>query len=475
MDKLNSLISHLYDFEIKKVIENIKAHSSIVSLTSDFMGSISNSVAADLSVLWMQCIKLENQYIKRTKGEEYNGSIYTLLLEDDKYRKLFLSKYRNLSKISSARIINIESFMFDLIDFIVEDLSELSLNFGIENLNIGEFNFLGDSHFGGRKTLRIMVDNKNLIFKPRSTLPEEFFNCIAKLTELNTYKVLTKADHGWCQYLDHDAVAINESVHYYLGAMQALTHFTSTKDAHKENIIIHNSKPYLIDAECTINCSLDITNRRFYNSNNIYDYGIIPFYWKENNYSNRNVSYLGNLYAGLDVNIEDVNLWRQEFIEGYSGTYNLLINNFTYIESIISHYCQDMSSRIVLRNTSFYSTLLRLIHNPVYMFKNRNSVVLEVKGRLYRKGLPQELISYETSSLLNGDIPYFYSPICQNKIIAYSHQNVFLPFKNNLLDTFMAGYNKENYISQMKKQKEILGVYFDVECIKRKGLQNERQ
>ncbi|EGI5923997.1 DUF4135 domain-containing protein, partial [Salmonella enterica subsp. enterica serovar Colindale] len=238
-----------------------------------------------------------------------------------------------------------------------DDFNELKLTFGINSLNVGEFENLGDRHFGGQRTLRVNLDDVDIIFKPRSTTPESFLNCVVALTELDKYKVLEKEDHGWCQYLPHDDIEVNESLHFYLGAMQALVHVTSTKDTHKENIVIHNSRPYLIDAECTISCSMDITNNRFYYSNNIYDYGIIPFYWKDVDYCNRNVSYLGWLYSGLKFYNDDINLWRQEFLDGFISTYTRLINELDYFECIINHYSNNLNSRIVLRNTSYYSSL----------------------------------------------------------------------------------------------------------------------
>jgi lantibiotic modifying enzyme len=106
------------------------------------------------------------------------------------------------------------------------------------------------------------------------------------------------------------------------------------------------------------------------------------------------------------------------------------------------------------------------------MSKDLMNIELELKARLYRKGVSQEIISCEVDSLLNNDIPYFYSPVCQNIIVCHSDKKINIPFKNNLFNIFSTSLNKKNLNVQMKKQVEIINIYFDAECFQRKGCNN---
>lgn len=475
MDESVDLIKILYKDNIDRITSAFNVRANGIRLTTDFYQSLHNEMCSVLSPFLKQALVLEKCYIARVKGRDNCNDVFNMLTTDKDYHDLFFTKYHFLNDFFERKFKEFENFLFFLFDCIANDFIELKCRFGINTLNIGAITFLGDSHFGNQRTLKIDIDNITLIFKPRSVVAEDFLNKIVGLTELDAYTVLSKGSYGWCRYIEHKVPCMDEECHYNLGVLQAISFVTMTKDMHKENIVFDGSQPYIIDGECIMSCSVDISQRSFYPSNNVNDYGMLPFYWKETDKNIRSSSVLGVFYNQKKFSVKEMNSFRKAFISGFSNSSSTLIKNLELIKLQLSNYATSLRSRIVLRNTAYYASLLKLAFHPVYLMKPKADLELELKRRLYREGIQSDVIDYECQTLLNGDIPYFYCNVEGNSIFAGGHKKIVMSTKNNLKEIFASTLNRHSLMQQINRQVNIINLYFDVECFNRKGINNETE
>ncbi|MFU8871765.1 type 2 lanthipeptide synthetase LanM family protein [Micromonospora sp. SL4-19] len=116
----------------------------------------------------------------------------------------------------------------------------------------------GDPHRDGRRVLVATFDSGlRLVYKPRPVAVEaRFQQLLAWLnergTDLHTFTVLPRGDHGWAEYVESSAPTTPAGQHRFArryGALLALLQAVGATDCHRENVLVHGEHPVLVDLE----------------------------------------------------------------------------------------------------------------------------------------------------------------------------------------------------------------------------------
>ncbi len=120
----------------------------------------------------------------------------------------------------------------------------------------------GDVHRRGSSVCRVDVhDAPSVFYKPRSlAVDEQFAGFLNRFNEdspnaLRTPRTLSRADHGWAEYVvPRTCAAPQEVARFYwrTGALLALVHALRGTDFHHENIIAAGEHPVLVDLEALL-------------------------------------------------------------------------------------------------------------------------------------------------------------------------------------------------------------------------------
>ncbi|MEH1016379.1 type 2 lanthipeptide synthetase LanM family protein [Micromonospora sp. CPCC 206060] len=119
---------------------------------------------------------------------------------------------------------------------------------------------LGDSHAGGRSpAILTFTDGRRVVYKPRDPAAEVAFSGFlawlgdtAPELDLTASAILPRAGYGWTAYVDgRPLTSVDEARTFYRrqGALLALLHALHATDMHYENVIAQGAMPVAVDVE----------------------------------------------------------------------------------------------------------------------------------------------------------------------------------------------------------------------------------
>ncbi len=122
---------------------------------------------------------------------------------------------------------------------------------------------LSDPHEGGRSVLIVTFDARHrLVYKPRPIGLERYFadlqewiNRQGGLQPLRVLKLVTRATHGWLEFVEPAPCRDRAAVRRYYqrcGMLLCLLYAVNGSDFHKENLIAVGEHPVLIDMEALL-------------------------------------------------------------------------------------------------------------------------------------------------------------------------------------------------------------------------------
>lgn len=157
--------------------------------------------------------------------------------------------------------------------------AELARRFGADRAAIGAFlgtaageltavSFgQGDTHRAGRSVARLSLDDRALIYKPRSLAVDaaldRFLEVVFQPGELGSGgvhqrhrirvpRVLARDGYGWSEFVEHRHCRTPEELHSYytgIGHWLAIARLFGTTDLHAENLIAAGPHPVIVDCE----------------------------------------------------------------------------------------------------------------------------------------------------------------------------------------------------------------------------------
>ncbi|WP_421091240.1 type 2 lanthipeptide synthetase LanM [Pseudochrobactrum sp. MP213Fo] len=314
---------------------------------------------------------------------------------------------------------------------------------------VTDITFVGDPHRGMQQTARITFVNekrniRTIYYKPRNLAIDagfiafvEWWNEHAPIKHL-VPNVLLREGYGWAQGVEQKACADENEVQYYYrcyGSLVALTHIFGATDLHKENIVAAGQYSVIVDSETLFSCLLE-DEKNSPRISHLYASLLLPAHQQGGAID---ISPLTSQTADkIDIEVM-VNPQRREsntrleprklvmeqcncevrlgetpisdfssydvcLINGMNQTFAFILDNRDTVFEKLKHSMQGVTTRIIFRATSNYSTLLNNSWHPDAMIRREANCELL---KLANPSLSPDILKAEFEQLQNGDIPYF--------------------------------------------------------------------
>lgn len=423
-----------------------------------FFKGISEEIYHSLSIIANRILINEIHLCKaelkgKTKDEQYDYYI-THFLNDPSYITELFQFYPMLLRCILEKICLLLKFFYEFLNNFKKDLPYICTLMSLVSIEILHFKMVGDTHNGGRATLKVYLDNKkNIYYKPRNLkaakiyyeLANELFSA-CKLTSLD-YQILDRKTYGWEREIVYKPCSsIDELKRFYIrmGIHIMLSYILDIQDLHYENLIAQGEYPIFIDIEVLCgnlrNYRKDMSSdekAKWILDSSVLGNGIIP----QDDSSNSlfcALSGKGNQKTDLkvikiinaktsDIKCEYVNAvtpdglnaptlnsqtlpWNQflpEIYVGFTNAYQYVLKNKESFTSKI----QTFNGRILMNHTQNYSKLLQLSYRPNFMTDGGARQLILSKSYPLHISIEQKLkkliFESELHDLINGDIPYF--------------------------------------------------------------------
>ncbi|USB33643.1 type 2 lanthipeptide synthetase LanM [Paenibacillus sp. YPG26] len=394
-----------------------------------------------------------------TKEERYSFFDDEILGNEEGFFEI-LEEYPEMLSLIVLNFNQIAEQHYHILTSIINDYTDLKNTFFQVDFVITGYKFgFGDSHNNGKSVVIVETNMGNLVYKPKTLYIEQHFNELLEWInsksshlhqQLRYPKVICRQGYGWQEYMDNEELDGLESAHdfYYRQGMNiALMYILNANDFHYENLIAHGAYPVLVDIETFFSNIVpqeeeDELSRSYQTSvlstmmlpmdfGEILDFEISGLSGKEgqvsslysslklvNNKSDEMqfvqqpfiVDGKSNIPVFEGQRIEAVN-YIEEICEGFSYCYNLIRNaKGEFVDAI--HMFKDDTIRVVLRATQTYSEFLSMSRYPKYLVspdkrKELFNLLYEHQTDKFRL----DIIHEEIRSLVNDDVPYFYTSI----------------------------------------------------------------
>ena len=133
----------------------------------------------------------------------------------------------------------------------------------------------GDSHNNGQSVAIITIKNgkheiTRIVYKPKNLLVDKTFqkgiedlSSLNEMPKLKTFKILNKANYGFCEFVTHEYSDSSklDLFYYNAGRLMAILHVFGATDCHHENLICSGNQLVMIDMETILEADHKITSK----------------------------------------------------------------------------------------------------------------------------------------------------------------------------------------------------------------------
>lgn len=351
------------------------------------------------------------------------------------------------------------------IDMIFSDLSndvdKLEEVFGgLGNLRRIQLS-MGDTHKG--KSVSILEFEKRvLVYKPREmSVDKEIYDILTSIIQSNKLnssrtryiiapKILIQDSHSWQEFIPSYQNSNNDEMQAFLynaGVFLAIFYLLGVGDLHFENVICSVGTPVFTDLEAFVSPPREDYEGLDQNKvvgRSVLGSALLPLYnptlglnlsglFTETQ-SSDNMKYkalqiidgqLGyvEMQGGISLDKNQEQL-KQRFlhkpgmykylIQGLVDTLNLMKDDRKLVWSYITNSkLPDLNARVLLRHTTIYSKFIEASRAPEYLMNNskRKKLFNLLKANFELGKFGYLRVNSEIKSMLEGDIPVFYTPI----------------------------------------------------------------
>lgn len=450
---INEKISSYFD-SVKNFIEEI-----IYYMHEEILQVSKKTIEYEFSIKY-----LENKYqINRMIKNKYDMSI-------------FMDKYKNLIVIIDNIIEQSILCYQKIIRRYLKDIPMLiERNFiDEESIKIKSIKFVGDRHNGGERVAILETISNKIVYKPRSLEPDKIFEKIIILLndtlEEERYKniyprTIDCGNYGWVEFINvQKQLSMNkEDFAAKLGVITAIFQVFNTSDIHEDNILIYGDYPVVIDLETIAQNTLYEDKLKTYSSG-ILDSLIIKSFSRKNHIfrtreANRIFNKEQNKYKNILLRNETIPLfiiddYIEYFFDGYEKGIRFILLRKSEVIELINQY-KNCKIRFIPRNTAFYQNLLNIITNPI-LYRDFK-ICQEFLRILLEDSRLNRIVDYEIRSLLNNDIPYFYTRI--NSVNLYHIEGIIHNFFKMTTETIIKSNIEKISLEGLATQKKIIRDY----------------
>jgi len=514
-NELHTICQDFLDYAYNIVTNYLKSINFKFSFSIDEVAdNLINQLENTLSIYTSRATILDIN-LKRDEGlldgdnSENRFSDYIEQAQSVKFKVNFFEKYpvlaRNLSITTIYFINNIKTVLNHLND----DIEKLRNHFKnkLEVLEVIEFGE-GDTHSFGKSVCKLKFQDQTLIYKPKNLeINKSFDEFITRFNQYsNNHKIknpdyLLIHDHcyeSFVEYLPCHNTDDLADYYYNFGKLLSVVYYLNGTDMHMENLIASGKDPVLVDLETLIQQPM-IPSRESGSNGDLFtlyfekvtrtlmlpdetryliaqgqdlsaldgrhtpdalkgikviNEGTDIIRYEESIFDmpgSQNIPYLSN------NDTIDYNEYTNEIIEGFEHGARLLKSMANKFNEHFSFF-DNVLTRVVLRNTSQYDTILKNLQHPDMLSEMLDQE--KIYENLWSHPFPnKDLIRSECDQLRNLDIPIFFNNT--------DSKNVTDPFNNNFVDFF--NYKPYEYLKKsinnfsdedIKKQIDISTIHF---------------
>ncbi|MCD8412516.1 type 2 lanthipeptide synthetase LanM [Tenacibaculum finnmarkense] len=465
--------------EIENHLNNINNSSQINS--SSFLASCKEYLLSRLSKLSEKTIFHEFKVWEEKFGGDLSD--FKKRLNNKNYINYFYNKYPLLYRLIEEETQSFTIYIKEILTNLINDWSYIAKIVKIdslENISLG----LGDKHNGRSVSILKFSNGSRIVYKPHSldndcsysVFMNKLFNNNIKY-HIEFPKVVSRINYGWQEYIEHTKTNDNsflKEYYYKIGVHLCTLYFLNGSDIHYDNNISKSKNPFFTDLETLLG---PYQGNLVFNSN-VLRVGLLPML----HFNGENYMQFGgiantknedspfklekiDLEKGLvyeDVKIgERKNIpyenrqilinFQDDLINGFDRAYSILLEYKSVLSEILDSTFKESKIRFLVRDTLVYSHLLNESFHPYHM----------TKGILFEQHIdwiwcqlssqtPKNLIKSEKESLLNLDIPYFYTYYNSNSLFATNGYEFKNYFKNTSKKSLQ--FNIDNLSIEDKKR-----------------------
>lgn len=414
------------------------------------------------------------------------------------------TKYPELSRIIEIQIRQYCIYFSNLIKRLYDDEVDIKKQFEISGSVISFTWPLGDFHNGGETHIIINYSCGNrVIYKvknPKGNLAIE--NLILSITQKGHKipylfpKRLIKDSYYWEEFIKHkpsDSKDLQISFYKAIGNYLAVFYILGISDIISDNIISNSGTPVFIDIECLLKPTIKTSDKDIFPSadnflkESVVGTGLLPFWTSiRANEAGTNFGGISNsklytqetyLYVATNGKIAydykktEKSPSHLPYINQHLSTkttYDCISSGFTetccflkdeknwlgdYVNKLIEKY--KINSRVLLRHTSVYETILKESIHPDYLISgNERSNFLNCLNDTFdRICFPRGIIELEKEQLKNFNIPIFYAKPLECTI--FSNNSIFDIIEFNGFESMLKRLNNLSSIV-IKKQNSLI-------------------
>ena len=385
------------------------------------------------------------------------------------HRLAFQKKYAVLTRLLATQMANWLTFAKEILRRTYADWPAMAETFGFdEGDEIASLHAeTGDAHCGGRSVCILdLKGGRRVVYKPRSLAPERGFADLLGWCGRNGLqisfrlpRILARESYGWMEHIDRVACedGPDEAAFYLrLGAGLALLHALRATDIHYENILANGPNPVLIDLETlfhpdpksdttpviasdaaqaavrlsVLRTGVLPTPYAFGQDGDVFDSSAIgvqegaptPYRLHQVVNKGRDDIELGWSQArigsalSLPGRVRRHRRYAGELIDGFSTTYRFIAEHCDALcagRGPLKPFSR-MRTRLVVRNTAAYASLLSDLTHPDYM---RDGLAYEAGMDQLWNGVSRSpgaaaMVDAEAAQMRQGDIPLFTTATC---------------------------------------------------------------
>ncbi|MBI2279242.1 MAG: type 2 lantipeptide synthetase LanM [Bacteroidetes bacterium] len=382
-------------------------------------------------------------------------------LREIEFKLHFYNEYPVLYRLIKDEIVRLKCNLIELFNRLLDDFNEIHNQFSLkEKDSVLSIDFgLGDRHNKGKTVSIINFESgKKIVYKPHSLELDVKFNFFIKHLsselkhEIISPKTISKLDYGWQEFIIHEKTndtKLLQEFYYKIGVHLSVFYLLNGGDLHFENIISSLSNPMVIDIETLFQPKFnEKKDDRLLSFDNVSKVTLLPFmmdvgdgylelggladpsgqksplkktkfntetgkldsediYFKDN----RNIPFTKESKHRL-LDFADF------IVEGFSNCYNIFLNSKDEKTNLINELFEGCKIRVLVRDTLIYSHLLKEETHPSLL---TNGFKIDMHfdwlwGHVAHFKYLEPVIEIEKNSLINFDIPYFFTEFSSKKL-----------------------------------------------------------
>ncbi|MBO9131336.1 type 2 lanthipeptide synthetase LanM family protein [Bacillus sp. 165] len=461
------LLRQFEEWELQYCDLPFKKESIIASLLRHMYQNLL-SLSGRMLIVELHMARNENNLKGDSPESRFKYFVKTRITDKKDILK-FLEKYPTLARLLAECTNGVFTVIKEAMERFLNDYKEIQKIFLKDFTQLVDIELKGDQHNGGKSVMMFcFASGVRLLYKPRSLSVDSHFQMLLRwLNEKGanpTFQELTILDrqtYGWEEFVEVKECLNEKQVQRYyqrFGGYLAVLYLLNATDLHFENIIASGEFPYIVDLEAVFHNKFPIKQDKKTALHKASDElmssvlgtGMLPVsLFKSRGFQRLEISGIGG-YAGQRLpkpvyGFEDIRTDRmrmvkkpgflkgrqnrpllkgepvlaEEYIDqvtqGFSHIYHLLMKNrkSLLLENGPIYAFANDNVRAIFRDTQAYGTMLQASLHPNYLAKGLQRVQLfDFMWRIVEH-LPAmvRLVSSETSDLLQGDIPIFYTRV----------------------------------------------------------------